>query len=112
MNQFSTNCSRNWNQESIISSSCASESYPYSDDSDVSDYSDSDNMDVVSGLPTVEQGDGDDTDLLVYRQSANFMLKLSEMIYNHALELSVQQSIVSFPPASSDPVNNYIWCCI
>jgi len=34
-----------------------------------------------------------DTDLKVYRQSANFMLKLSELIYNHALQISVRRSI-------------------
>ena len=39
----------------------------------------------------------EDNDVTVYRQSANFMLKLSELIYNHALEVSVKKSIHGHP---------------
>ena len=38
-----------------------------------------------------------DKDVTMFRQSANFMLKLSELIYNHALEVSVKRSIHGHP---------------
>lgn len=55
-------------------------------------YSDSDSESVES----IVVADAQDSDLAVFRQSANFMLKLSEMIYNHALELSVKRSVENF----------------
>lgn len=48
--------------------------------------------------------DEDEQDLLVFRQSANFMLKLSEIVYNHALQLSLQQNI-----RKHDQQVNYSW---
>ena len=51
--------------------------------------------DVMSSASSCDKSDGND--VTVYRQSANFMLKLSELIYNHALQVSVKRSIHGIP---------------
>ncbi|XP_078482833.1 osmotic avoidance abnormal protein 3-like isoform X1 [Ciona intestinalis] len=56
---------------------------------------------TYSHQPSKHEMDQEDTDLLVYRQSANFMLKLSELIYNHALEVSVRRSIHNLPAVAT-----------
>ncbi|XP_039270817.2 osmotic avoidance abnormal protein 3-like isoform X2 [Styela clava] len=85
------------NQERFVSS--CSEVEPYSGvESDTSRCGSSfSETEDESGNPENAVQESPDADLLVYRQSANFMLKLSEMIYNHALELSVKRSIDTFP---------------
>ena len=42
---------------------------------------------------SVESHDDSQGDLRVFRQSANFMLKLSEIVYNHALQLSLKRKM-------------------
>lgn len=94
-------------QDELVSA--YSESEPYSEfESDASRYvqsysdSDSERTDASSDTPLVPETH--DPDLLVFRQSANFMLKLSEMIYNHALELSVKRSVENFAKSSMQAI--------
>ena len=42
---------------------------------------------------SIESNEDSQGDLRVFRQSANFMLKLSEIVYNHALQLSLKRKM-------------------